>query len=311
LREGTAEITERNINATVEEQRVEADGLPVRYLGAGEGPPLVLLHSAGDNSLDWRWVLPALARTHSVYAPDLPGSPDSARLVADYSPAFFERSVAAFLDALGIERATLVGNSLGGLIALRLALSDPACVDALVLVSGAGLGRAVNPVFASVNVPGLAEAAMPLWRTPVGAYQRASGRATLLFEGPGRTPRGWLTEQCRLARSPGYLEAYVTALRALVRPWGQREVLVDRLPLLKMPKLVAWGARDRVFPNSQGRKRPPACGGDPSSSSPSAATCPTSSARTCSWPPWRGSSPDARRLCHRGQLQDSPLDRLG
>ena len=65
---------------------------------AGEGPPLVLLHGAGDNSLDWRWVLPALACTHRVYAPDPPGSPDSARPVADYSPAFFERSLAAFLD---------------------------------------------------------------------------------------------------------------------------------------------------------------------------------------------------------------------
>jgi 4,5:9,10-diseco-3-hydroxy-5,9,17-trioxoandrosta-1(10),2-diene-4-oate hydrolase len=213
----------------------------------------VLLHGAGDNSLDWRWVIPALARTHRVYAPDLPGTPDSSKPVVDYSPAFFEGSLAAFLDALGIEHATLVGNSLGGLIALRLALSDPARVGALVLVSGAGLGRAVNPAFASVNVPGLAEAAIPLWRTSPGAYQRAWGRAMLLFARPWRVPRGWLTEQCRLARSPGYLEAHLTALRALVRPWGQREVLVDRLPLLEMPTLVVWGARDRVFSKSQGR----------------------------------------------------------
>src|SRR3712207_7084883 len=51
----------------------------IRYLSAGEGPPLVLLHGAGDNALDWRWVLPALARKHRVYAPDLPGSPDRDR----------------------------------------------------------------------------------------------------------------------------------------------------------------------------------------------------------------------------------------
>jgi hypothetical protein len=113
LREGAVEIPERDTHATAKERRVEADGLPLRYLVAGEGPPLVLLHGAGDNSLDWRWVLPALARTHRVYALDMPGSPDSARPVADYSPAFLERSLAAFLDALGIERATLVGNSLG------------------------------------------------------------------------------------------------------------------------------------------------------------------------------------------------------
>jgi pimeloyl-ACP methyl ester carboxylesterase len=116
----------------VEEQKIEVDGLPICYLTAGTGPPLVLLHGAGDNALDWRWVMPALAATNQVYAPDLPGSPDSTRPTADYSPAFFERFVTAFADALGVERATFVGNSLGELlIALRLALSEPARVITL------------------------------------------------------------------------------------------------------------------------------------------------------------------------------------
>jgi pimeloyl-ACP methyl ester carboxylesterase len=242
------------VNATVEANNVEVDGLPVRYLSAGEGSALVLLHGAGDNSLDWRWVMLTLAATHRVYAPDLPGSPDSARPAADYSPAFFERFTADFLDALGIVRATFVGNSLGGLVALRLALSEPARVTALVLVDSAGLGRAVNPAFTSVNVPGLGQAAMPFWRTSVGAYQRAWGRTALLFAHPTSVPRKWLAEQCRLAQSPGYLEAHLTALRALVSPLGQREVLVDRLPSLKIPTLVVWGERDRVFPESQARE---------------------------------------------------------
>lgn len=243
-----------NVSLGVEEHSVEVDGLPVHYLAAGAGPPLVLLHGAGDNALDWRWVFPALARTHRVYAPDLPGSPNSARPAADYSPAFFERSVAGFLDAVGIERAALVGNSLGGLVSLRLALSEPARVAALILVDSAGLGRAVNPAFTSVNVPGLGETAIPFWRTPAGAYQRAWARATLLFARPGRVPREWLAEQRRLALSPGYLEAHLSALRNQVDPGGQREVLVDRLPLLDVPTLVVWGVRDRVFPQSQARE---------------------------------------------------------
>jgi pimeloyl-ACP methyl ester carboxylesterase len=243
------------VNVTVEEQSVEVDGLPIRYLSAGEGPPLVLLHGAGDNTLDWQWVMPALAATHRVYAPDLPGSPDSARPAADYSPAFFERFVAAFVDALNIGRAMFVGNSLGGFIALRLALSEPARVTALVLVDSAGLGRAVNPAFTSVNVPGLGEAAMPFWRTPIGAYQRAWGRTALLFaNSPGSVPREWIAEQKRLALSPGYLEAHLNVLRALVSPLGQREVLVDLLPALEIPTLVVWGTRDRVFPQSQARE---------------------------------------------------------
>src|SRR5215216_736067 len=191
------------MNVTVEKQDVEIDGMPIRYLAGGEGPSLVLLHGAGDNALDWQWVMPTLAATHRVYAPDLPGSPESARPAADYSPAFFERFVAAFVDALDIGQATFVGNSLGGLVALRLALSEPARVNALVLVDSAGLGLAVNPVFTSVNVPGLGEAAIPLWRTPVGAYQRAWERTALLFAYPPESvPREGLAEQCRLALLP-------------------------------------------------------------------------------------------------------------
>jgi pimeloyl-ACP methyl ester carboxylesterase len=242
------------MNVTVEKQDVEIDGLPIRYLAGGEGPSLVLLHGAGDNALDWQWVMPTLAATHRVYAPDLPGSPESARPAADYSPAFFERFVAAFVDALDIGRATFVGNSLGGLIALRLALSEPERAGALVLVDSAGLGRAVNPAFTSVNVPGLGEAALPFWRTPVGAYQRAWGRTALLFaHPPGSVPREWVAEQCRLALSPGYLEAHLAVLRTQVGFGGQREVLVDQLPLLEIPTLVVWGAGDRVFPESQAR----------------------------------------------------------
>jgi pimeloyl-ACP methyl ester carboxylesterase len=242
------------MNVAVEERNVEVDGLPIRYLEAGTGPPLVLLHGAGDNSLDWQWVMPALAATHRVFAPDLPGSPDSARPAADYSPVYFERFVAAFVDALDIGRATFVGNSLGGLISLRLALSDSTRVRALVLVDSAGLGREVNPAFTSVNVPGLSEAATPFWRTPPGAYQRAWGRTALLFARPANVPHQWLAEQRRLALSPGYLEAHLTALRAVVARGGQREVLLDRLPHLEIPTLVVWGTRDRVFPHSQAKE---------------------------------------------------------
>jgi pimeloyl-ACP methyl ester carboxylesterase len=77
----------------------------------------------------------------------------------------------------------------------------------------------------------------------------------LLFAHPPRSvPREWLAEQCRLALSPGYLEAHLTTLRAQVGPGGQRKVLLDRLPLLQMPTLVVWGRRDRVFPQSQARE---------------------------------------------------------
>jgi pimeloyl-ACP methyl ester carboxylesterase len=124
---------------------------------------------------------------------------------------------------------------------LRFALSEPARVTTLALVDGAGLGCAVDPAFTSVNVPLLGKAVIPFWRTPVDAYQRAWARAALLFAHPTSVPSDRLAEQCRLARSPGYLEAHLAALRAVVGPFGQREVLVDRLGLLETPTLVVWG----------------------------------------------------------------------
>ena len=237
----------------VEERKIQVDGLPIHYLERGTGPPLVLLHGAGDNALDWWWVMPALAATHRVYALDLPGSPDSSRPAADYSPAFFEHFVAGFLDALGIERAAMVGNSLGGLVALRLALSERARVTALVLVDSAGLGLAVSPALRSLALPGYGRLAVTWSKTPPGALQRALGRAILLFARPRRIPLKWLKTQYRLGRTPGFSEAQLAAVRAQVGLRGQREVLLDQLPTLQIPTLVVWGARDRVFPESQAR----------------------------------------------------------
>ena len=153
----------------VEERRVEVQGLPIRYLAAGEGPPLVLLHALGESALDWRWVVPALGRTHSVYAPDLPGFGDSAKPLVDYSPAFFTSFISRYLDALGIERAAVAGNSLGGLVALRLALAEPERVSALGLIDSAGLGREINYALRARALPGYGELTITWSRTPPGS----------------------------------------------------------------------------------------------------------------------------------------------
>jgi pimeloyl-ACP methyl ester carboxylesterase len=234
-----------------QEREIEVEGLPTRYLTAGEGLPLLLLHGVGDNAFDWRWVIPTLARDHRVYAPDLPGSGGSAKPVAHYSPTFLTRFVGAFLDAVGVDHAAVVGNSLGGLVGLRLALSEPERVTALGLVDSAGLGRKVAFSLRSLSVPGYGKLAVAWGKKRPGAAQRVLGRTALLFSRPWRVPRGWLTEQYRLARLPGFLEAQLAILRSQVGLSGQREVLLDRLPNLKPPTLVVWGERDRVLPTSQ------------------------------------------------------------
>ena len=238
-----------------EEQSTEVGGMPTRYLTAGTtGPPLLLLHGVGDNAFDWRWVMPALASTHRVYAPDLPGSGGSARPLDDYSPAFFTRFVAAFLDALGVDHAAVIGNSLGGLVGLRLALAEPQRVTALGLVSSGGLGREVTYALRSLALPGYGKLAVAWGKRRPGAAQRALGRAALVFARPRGAPREWIEEQYRLARLPGFLEAQLATVRAQVGLKGQREVLVDRLAQLERPTMVVWGTRDRVLPYSQAKE---------------------------------------------------------
>ena len=238
-----------------EEQSTEVGGMPTRYLTAGTtGPPLLLLHGVGDNAFDWRWVMPALASTHRVYAPDLPGSGGSARPLDDYSPAFFTRFVAAFLDALGVDHAAVIGNSLGGLVGLRLALAEPQRVTALGLVSSGGLGREVTYALRSLALPGYGKLAVAWGKRRPGAAQRALGRAALVFARPRGAPREWIEEQYRLARLPGFLEAQLATVRAQVGLKGQREVLVDRLAQLERPTIVVWGTRDRVLPYSQAKE---------------------------------------------------------
>ena len=198
--------------------------------------------------------MPTLARTHQVYAPDLPGSGGSARPPADYSLTFFTRFVGAFLDALGVDRAVVVGNSLGGLLSLRLALAEPQRVTALGLIGSAGLGRKVAYSLRSLALPGYGKLAVAWGKRRPGAAQRALGRSALLFARPWRVPREWLKEQYQLATLPGFLEAQLATVRAQVGLRGQREVLVDRLSQLDMPVLIVWGARDRVVPHSQAQE---------------------------------------------------------
>jgi pimeloyl-ACP methyl ester carboxylesterase len=238
-----------------EERYVDVNGLPTRYLRAGTtGPPLVLLHGVGDSALDWQWVMPTLARTHRVYVPNLPGSGGSIKPDVDYSPAFFTQFLSAFLDALEVKHAAVIGHSLGGLVGLRLALSEPSRVSALGLVASAGLGREVTYALRSLALPGTGRLAVAWGKRPPGAAQRALGRSTLLFARPWRVPRKWLKEQYRLARLPGFLEAQLATVRAQVGLRGQREVLVDRLAQLEVPTRLVWGTGDRVLPYSQAKE---------------------------------------------------------
>jgi 2-hydroxy-6-oxonona-2,4-dienedioate hydrolase len=246
---------EQSVKTTVEKRQINVGDLTICYLTAGNGndddPPLVLLHGDGESTLDWSWVLPILGATHRVYAPDFPGAGDSSKPDVVYSPEFYTQFAGDFLNALGLRRAVLVGNSLGGQVALRFALSYPEAVAALVLVSSSGLGQLVNPFLSQLTLLWYGEAAIAWSKTPLGAKQRAWSRAVLLFAHLNRVPAVWLAEQERMAKMPGFLEATLSSLRTQLNVLGQYKILLDSLPQLQMPTLVIWGTRDRVLPKEQ------------------------------------------------------------
>ena len=245
-------IGEDRGESLVADRRVRVDGMDLQYLEAGSGPPLLLLHGHEQSATSWRWVLPALARTHRVLALSLPGHGKSAPAVGGYAPGRdLAPLVADFLDTLGVGSLHVVGNSVGGAVALRLALADPARVRTLTLVDSAGLGREVNPLLALNTLPFIGELAIMITRMPGGDMGRTSMSTAMLFAQPSRVPAEFFTEQHALGRRPGQLEASTAMARALFDMNGQREVMLDRLPELTMPTLVIWGGRDYVLPPSQ------------------------------------------------------------
>ena len=206
----------------------------------------------GTSAREWSWVLSDLARNHLVYAIDLPGYDGSVK-PPDYAPTFTANFMSSFLDAVGVERAAVVGNSFGGLTALHLALSEPSRVSALILSDSAGLGRAVSLALAAVTLPGGGDVVKILDKTPLGASQRACSRALLLFARPWQIPPKWLKDQYQLAQIPNFMEATLESIRSAVNLAGQREVLLGQLPRLQMPTLIVWGIEDRVLPYWQAR----------------------------------------------------------
>jgi pimeloyl-ACP methyl ester carboxylesterase len=238
---------------TVHDRRVVVDGIETQYLEAGEGSPLLLLHGHEQSATSWRWVIPALARTHRVLAVSLPGTGESESATGDHAPGNdMTPFIAAFLDTLSVDPPLdVVGHSAGGAIALRLALADPDRIHTLTLVDSAGLGRAVHPLLALDTLPGVGELAIMISRIPGGAVARTGMSTAMLFAQPWRIPAEFLAEHHALGRRPGQLETSTTVARALFGPDGQRQILLEHLPTLTTPTLVIWGGCDYVLPAHQ------------------------------------------------------------
>jgi 4,5:9,10-diseco-3-hydroxy-5,9,17-trioxoandrosta-1(10),2-diene-4-oate hydrolase len=239
----------------VHDRRVTVDRMHTQYLEAGNGSPLLLLHGHEQSATSWRWVIPALARTHRVLAVSLPGAGETDPAVGDHAPGNdMTPFLAAFLDTLGVQPPLdVVGHSAGGAMALRLALANPHRIRTLTLVDSAGLGQAVHPLLALDTLPGIGELAIMISRIPGGAVARTGLSTAMLFAQPWRIPAEFLAEHHALARRPGQLETSTATARALFGAHGQRQILLEHLPTLTTPTLVIWGGCDYVLPAHQAK----------------------------------------------------------
>src|SRR5947207_3212334 len=148
-----------------DEWEIELHGHRVIYRIAGDGPPVVLIHGMVNSSKHWERVALRLADRYTVIAPDLLGHGDSAAVRGDYSLGAHAASIRDLLAVIGIDRATVVGHSLGGGVAMQFFYQFPQRVDRLVLVSSGGLGHEVSPLLRSAALPGV-EAALWLAAHP-------------------------------------------------------------------------------------------------------------------------------------------------
>ncbi len=215
---------------------------------------ILLIHGMAGSSRTWRDVMPALADQHTVLAPDLLGHGESAKPMGDYSLGAFASGLRDLLAVLDLGPVTVIGQSLGGGVAMQLAYQHPELVDRMVLVGSGGLGREVSWMLRMLTLPG-AEYVMPILFSPF-VSERGDAVGRELQRHGWRSPR--LTEMWRAYASLTRTEnrhAFVRTLRAVIDPGGQSVSATDRLYLATaLPTMLVWGAEDPIIPIEHARR---------------------------------------------------------
>lgn len=231
---------------------VELHGDRVAYEDAGDGDALLLLHGMAGSSHTWRNVIPALSKRYRVIAPDLLGHGESDKPRSDYSLGAFAVWLRDLLDELGVSRATVVGQSLGGGVAMQFVYQHPEYCQRLILISSGGLGPDVGWTLRLLSAPG-AELLMPVLAPP--PVVAAGNRLRSWFSSVGiQSPRGaemWSAYQS--LADAATRQAFSRTLRSVVDHRGQSVSALNRLHMTSdLPTLVIWGEQDRIIPVDHG-----------------------------------------------------------
>jgi pimeloyl-ACP methyl ester carboxylesterase len=237
----------------LEKRTARIHGHEVAYRIGGpepsEGAPvLLLIHGMAGSSGTWSEVAPGLTRRFTVIAPDLLGHGASAKPRHDYSLGSFASGLRDLMVALRIPTATLVGQSLGGGIAMQFAYQHPERCERLVLVCSGGLGGEVSWMLRALTLPG-SEYLMPVL---FPSFARDLGDAVRRRLGSIGVRAPHLEQEWRSYASltePETRQAFIKTLRAVVDVSGQSVSAHDRLYLAELlPTLIVWGAHDRIIP---------------------------------------------------------------
>ena len=228
-----------------EHQRwIELPDGPVNVISLGHGPPIVFVHGLGGSWTNWLEQMPALAEDFRVVALDLPGfgaSPMPAS--GDVSIPAYADTLAAVLDELGIDEATVVGNSMGGFIAAELALRHPGLVERLVLISAAGISsERINVAPFAVAFRMVAGAAAWVGTRSEELTRRPRARRALvsgIVRHPHRLEGPMVAELVRGSGKPGFVDALSSLTGYAIK---------DRLADIRCPTLIVWGEKDRLVP---------------------------------------------------------------
>ena len=230
-------------------QHTRIHGHDVRYRVAGQGPVILLIHGMAGSSRTWLGIMKILARDFTVIAPDLLGHGESAKPMGDYSLGAYASGLRDLLvGTLGIESATLVGQSLGGGVAMQLAYQHPELCQRLALVASGGLGREVSWVLRALTLPG-AEYVIPPFFPRLARH--AGEKVMGFFRDHGvRAPHiaeMW-NAYASLTETPNR-HAFIRTVRAVIDPGGQTVSALDRLYLAAdVPTMIVWGDRDEIIP---------------------------------------------------------------
>jgi pimeloyl-ACP methyl ester carboxylesterase len=228
--------------AGLEPRWCEVEGLRVRYVRKGTGPSLLLLHGLGSSIYSWSEVIDGFARRHDVVALDLPGFGGS-DAPADLTLRRLVVVVPAVMDRLGVERASLIGNSLGGAVAALLAVELPVRVERLVLIDSAGFNFSREKRPALLRLVGAVPAGV-LERLPV---RRALTRAALrqVFFDRSKLTDERVEEYVAPLQRPGAVRSLGSLLSSREAGAGAFGELLARI---SAPTLILWGNEDRWVP---------------------------------------------------------------